>query len=405
MADVTIGGLESAAPTDATASSRRHFPAFDGFRAIAATTVLVTHVSFVTRDNRIAYIGAYVARMDIGVAIFFLISGFLLYRPFVVAHLDGRARPDTRSFFRRRFLRIFPAYWLALAAVFYVFHTQRQPGGVRDFLVYFGLLQIYSRAHILGGITQAWSLCTEISFYLFLPLYAFVLRRLARRSNRVALTESIGLVALFVSGLAFRLWVLLDHPGDYGRQNTWLPAYLDMFAIGMALGLASAWRSRRGRDDEGFFAWPGAAGACWALAGLCFWVVATKIGLPRDPFAHPLTTWQWMARQVLYGVTALFLLLPGIFGPQDRGVVRRALRNPIVQWLGLVSYGVYLWHELWLDRWLPWTRHHLFAAPFATTVGGVAALTVASAAFSYYVLERPVLRLKDRRRDRQRSRP
>ena len=91
------GEPEVIAPGPESAVVRRppRFPAFDGLRAIAAITVVVVHVSFVsglTPRNPHA-VGMYTARLEIGVSVFFLISGFLLYRPFVVAHLAGAPRP------------------------------------------------------------------------------------------------------------------------------------------------------------------------------------------------------------------------------------------------------------------------------------------------------------------------
>jgi peptidoglycan/LPS O-acetylase OafA/YrhL len=99
-------GLESAPP-----HSPPRFSCFDGLRAMAATAVVVHHVGFQTGASyRYRTVGAYLARMDSGVSVFFLISGFLLYRPYVHANLSGTARPSTGGFYRRRVLRIFPAY-------------------------------------------------------------------------------------------------------------------------------------------------------------------------------------------------------------------------------------------------------------------------------------------------------
>src|SRR3954468_10008623 len=91
------------------------FPAFDGLRAIAALSVLVVHTA---GDAGTMYQpgrgGALLAHLDVGVTIFFLISGFLLYRPFAAARLSRRPRPDLRRYGVARVLRIVPAYWLAL---------------------------------------------------------------------------------------------------------------------------------------------------------------------------------------------------------------------------------------------------------------------------------------------------
>ncbi|HVM63588.1 MAG TPA: acyltransferase family protein, partial [Acidimicrobiales bacterium] len=106
----------------------REFPCFDGLRAFAALTVILVHTSFPTGfTTRQHFWGAFTARGEIGVAVFFLISGFLLYRPFVAAHLEGRPGPAIRPYLKRRILRIVPAYWVALFFAAYVLHTVSPP--------------------------------------------------------------------------------------------------------------------------------------------------------------------------------------------------------------------------------------------------------------------------------------
>ena len=100
---------------------------------------------------------------------------------------------------------------------------------------------------------------------------------------------------------------------------------------------------------------------------------------------------------LLYGLTAFFFLLPGIFGPQDQGTIRRLLRNRVVQALGVVSYGIYLWHENWIEKFLDWRGIAPFSGDFWPMLGAVLGLTIASAAVSYVLVERPALRLKRRR--------
>jgi peptidoglycan/LPS O-acetylase OafA/YrhL len=104
-----------------------------------------------------------------------------------------------------------------------------------------------------------------------------------------------------------------------------------------------------------------------------------------------------MGRQVLYGVTALLLVTPAVFGPQDRGLVRAALRLRSVQWVGMVSYGVFLWHFDWLrqlERWgaLDWVPGARFASVLAMTL----ALALGSAAVSWALVEGPIQRRRRR---------
>ena len=102
-------------------SAGTYFPAMDGYRALAALAVLLAHVALlsgIVRTN--TAFGPYLARADVGVSVFFLLSGFLLYRPFVAARLAGRPSGSLGGYVRRRALRILPAYWFALTIVAFV---------------------------------------------------------------------------------------------------------------------------------------------------------------------------------------------------------------------------------------------------------------------------------------------
>ena len=103
----------SAEPT-AQRPIRPHFPCFEGLRALAAVMIVVHHAAATAGNIRAGVLATPAAVMDSGVAIFFVISGFLIYRPFAVAHQAGVSTMPTRSFLWRRVLRIVPAYWAAL---------------------------------------------------------------------------------------------------------------------------------------------------------------------------------------------------------------------------------------------------------------------------------------------------
>src|SRR5207248_7970993 len=103
-------------------ADRRIFPACDGLRAVAAGSVLLFHVATSTGFVARSELGRYFNQLDVGVDVFFVLSGFLLYRPFARAHLRGEEIPATRRYLVRRFLRILPAYWLVLTVLVYAFH-------------------------------------------------------------------------------------------------------------------------------------------------------------------------------------------------------------------------------------------------------------------------------------------
>src|SRR5215467_1958004 len=97
--------------------SAERLPAIDALRAIGASWVVMAHVSFITGFGTLASWRGLTARGDVGVAIFFVLSGFLLFRPFAYASATGGRRPDVRRYLWRRAVRILPAYWLLTAAV------------------------------------------------------------------------------------------------------------------------------------------------------------------------------------------------------------------------------------------------------------------------------------------------
>lgn len=379
------------------------FPAFDGLRAIAAGTVVGVHVGFVSGLSlRNTSVGVYTARLEIGVAVFFLISGFLLYRPFTVSHLAGQPRPKTGAFWIRRLLRIVPAYWVALFVTTAVLHpsaAETLPGW-HEILSHYLFVQIYWPSQIFYGITQSWTLCVEMSFYLLLPLYAVVIARRSasqppgRRLGR----ELTGLGILVAISLAWRFWVLANQQGHsavFGVMPSWLPGDLDLFSLGMLLAVLSAWFHLRD-SEPGWMSRRWFPLACWLLAGVTFWGVS-HLGLPRTAIYTKSDI--DIARQILYGAFGFFLLLPAVFGPQHRGLIRRGLQSWPMASLGVISYGVYLWHQTLLDtlvKYYPdWFGMKVFFnVGFWGMFGEVFGAAVVVAAVSYFVIEKPALRAK-----------
>jgi peptidoglycan/LPS O-acetylase OafA/YrhL len=299
--------------------------------------------------------------------------------------------------------RIVPAYWVAFVVITYVLRAESGGPGWKGPLVFLSFTQIYFPHYILNGLSQAWSLCTEMTFYLMIPLYAYVLGRKARPVESQLRAELTGLAALTAVSFIYRIPVLMagsPPPGPATRNlvephrlvdvmPSWLPAYADQFALGMLLAVGSAYLVTVDRKPA--WLWhPAAPWVCWSLAGLAFWAVS-NIGLPLEPVkASPLGL--SLARQTLYGLFAFFLVLPAVFGPQDRGLIRATLQWRPLALVGVVSYGVYLWHEGWMHMYLVWSGDHLFDINWFAMTGAVTVLAIASATLSYRLVERPVQR-------------
>ncbi len=376
------------APTTRTRAD--HYPCFDGLRAVAALTVIGVHSTFQTGfTTKHPGWGRYTSRLEIGVEVFFVLSGFLLYRPFVLDHFGLKAGPAIRSFWIRRLKRIVPAYWLAFIVVTYVLRANSGGPGWRGPLIYLSFAQIYFPHYILHGLSQAWSLCIEMTFYLMIPLYAAGLARRRRDPDSQLRVELAGLATLTVVSFAWRIPLLASHGPMARTMPNWLPGYLDQFALGMLLAVVSVYLTASERRPQ--WLWhPATPWACWSLAALCFWAVS-NIGLPLLPGQNsPLGL--SLARQTLYGLFAFFLVVPAVFGQQDRGLIRHALRWRPLALVGIVSYGVYLWHEGWMHMYFVWTHDHLFDVTWWHFTVAVTALSVLSAGLSYRFLERPILR-------------
>lgn len=361
-----------------------HVALLDGARALAAIAVVGVHVSFATGATFTSRWGDQLARLDVGVAVFFVLSGFLLYRPFVAARLDGRPGPAVGPFLLRRAARIYPAYWVALTAVLLV--RDLELGGER-LVLWYSLLHVWDPEHVLGPLGQSWTLCAEVAFYAFLPLWAAVVRRLP---GEVVRTELVALAVLFVLGWAFRAWSA--DQARAGMYGSWLPAWFDHFAIGMALGVLHVRQRRRGGPSPLGLDHRLAPVVCWVGAAVAFWAVSEPLGLALslDPPGYG----KALAMHALYCAVAVGILLPAFFGPiRDGSGLGRVLANPVAVFLGVVSYGIYLWHQFLLDRWrairdLPADRFG--PAPWPT-FAVVLAASIAVAAASWYGFERRLL--------------
>jgi peptidoglycan/LPS O-acetylase OafA/YrhL len=158
----------------------------------------------------------------------------------------------------------------------------------------------------------------------------------------------------------------------------------------MALAITSAWFHHREREPT-IFSHRAFPYLSWLLAVGCF-VAVSNIGLPTLPIYIPSTI--ELLRQTLYGGFAFFLLLPAVFGPPHQGLIRRGLQLWPVAALGVISYGIYLWHEIWIYKVLHWGNYRLFDIEFFWFFFAVLALTIVSASLSYFCLEKPMLRLK-----------
>jgi peptidoglycan/LPS O-acetylase OafA/YrhL len=370
------------APNLAPPPGNPRFPLFDSLRAIAALSVFLGHTVTGTQlygqHPKIVLLALEIA--DQGVAIFFLISGFLLYRPFLAARRAGR-RLAVRDFARRRILRIVPAYWVALT----LFLIAGFVSGVtaHNWWIFYGFGQVYSFNTIGQGIGAAWTLCVEVTFYAALPVFAYLVARFGR--NPQAVRGDIALLLVLTgASLAFRA-----HFHDFASFATvsTLAGTFTWFALGMGLAILSVTEESHPHGSWATRFVVRRPTVCWLAAAASF---AGIYHLSRSGGGVSVA----LAAHVLYGLVALLILLPGVLGDTTGGLARRALRFPALAWIGLVSYAFYLYHtiviaqvnKLAIDAHVP--QRYVFVLVLSFVI------SCACAAVSYYVIERPIMRLR-----------
>jgi peptidoglycan/LPS O-acetylase OafA/YrhL len=408
---------ETGAPSPALAPppGNPRFPLFDGLRALAVLGVLAFHSSELTGRIGFGVTGRF-AEVAGGQAVnaFFVISGFLLYRPFVSARMGGRSRPSSTRYARRRALRILPAYWVALTLL------AIYPGIVgpfsHDWWRYYGYLQVYSLPTQQQGIAVAWTLCVEMSFYVVLPLWALAVSRvrIGRGMRGTLAGELLPLAVVALGGAVVQVAAarrLVAYP-----VATSLPGECLWLAIGMALAVASAALQHDGRLPDGIRAVSERAGLCWAISAAAFVGLMLLVpsgglfgliaGVQRRQAIAPT-----LARLVLGALVVTFLVMPAVFGDRRGGFPRRFLAwRPLVG-LGVISYSFYLWHLTIVELlaqgghpgqfsaagWNVLGRIH-FARPLVLFVLSLA-LTTVVATISYRCIELPFLRRKEPQRE------
>ena len=237
----------------------------------------------------------------------------------------------------------------------------------------------------------------ELTFYVVLPLYALSMFHLTKRlSLRTWMWVEIAILSLLGAASVLFMFVLVPEGGTSLWLSSTAAGSWYWFGLGMGLAIASValdgsdrkpWLIRAVGSSPLVF-WLCAIGAYLAL---CFW-------LPLNPYA--LSEGQQVARHLVFGLVALLLLLPAVFGDRQGGLPRRFLAHPLVAWIGLISYGIFLWHLAIAIKLGPAGAD----LPFVWALLAITAVSTAVAAASYYLLERPILRLKYHRlRDLLRS--
>jgi peptidoglycan/LPS O-acetylase OafA/YrhL len=352
----------------------RHIPSLDGLRALSVFLVIVLHT--LLRNTLYKFIPfplRLLGNGSLGVFIFFVISGYLI----TILLLREQEKTHTislKSFYVRRAFRILPPLYLYVFALAVLGATSHLPGmNRRELITALTLTRNYAHHVSLWAMEHLWSLCIEEQFYLLWPgtLVLCLLHRniAAGRRSATRIAFALLLAEPVIRILCFRYLPAFRNPGMFHMQADGL-----MFG---ALGALQQGHARFERVYARATRWP------WLLPVLIFLVLGSLTVRFQNYWDLPLG-------MTLNGFLILMWLLWLVRNPAS--LQGRILNQPAVMWIGRLSYSLYLWQTFF--------THHLNIEVFGrngwwNTFPASWLCLLAVAAFSYYCVERPALRLRD----------
>jgi peptidoglycan/LPS O-acetylase OafA/YrhL len=368
-------------------AGERRSARIESLRALAALAVFVGHAFALSFGNRPGVFEGTKNQLlvggGLGVFLFFTLSGYLLFLPFLRAQLGTRDRVRLADYARNRVLRILPLYVVVVT----VLSVVRPFGGqISDWWRFMLFVQNYSGQSITLPDSPVWSLQVEMHFYVVLPLVALVLAFVARRS--LGLTAAILLVGAAVSyklrahGVETRdsLGVL------YGLYS--LPGLMYLFASGMLMAVARVWIER-----DGVPSWLRLPVLGWSTAWFAAGVLLYAVMARHDQL--------FQARLLPF---AGFLVVGAAVLPLRPGPATAALEWRPLAIVGVASYSLYLVHVPIIQA-ITGTHVKVVGGALVTIGDGMsfkltlllAVLVVAPVtAASYLGIEQPFLRLRKR---------
>jgi len=377
----------------------------DGVRGVGMLLVFFTHLFLIADPDPDSNLAAYgwaaplLGHLDLGLAAFFVLSGYLIARPFARAYVAGTRRPRLPSYVRNRVLRVVPAFYVFTVLVLLRFGLDGSlktgaaaPEATSEWwqvLGQLGFVQGQTGGPAAVPIGPAWSIGAEVGFYVLIPIAAYVGYAVAARidgpGRRAALALAAIAVVTFVS-IALRardqyLFAWLTSP----------PAIMYVFMPGVAVAIVEPLLAARLRGRATLsrrLAWGAFAAA--ALAAVAY--AATDYDPRQTPIHHAL------GQRALIAAVCTGALTFGLVVLQlGTGGAPRLFANRVMLWMGARSYSFYLAHI-----WVLFEIDHALGAgeSVATRVALMTAIglpvTTAAAALSYRFVERPFLQRKRR---------
>ncbi|MFP5363347.1 MAG: acyltransferase family protein [Thermoleophilia bacterium] len=380
--DVTV------TPEGSRTKNDRRSASLDGLRGVAALAIFVFHGWLYTMpapnaSDRSSIADYAVHELRLALVAFFVLSGFLLSRPWFAAALGSGRPPNLRRYVRARAARVLPAYYAALAGSVVLLWGLRDTPGLRlppagelPLFVVFG--QNFSAATVMKLNPPMWSLAVEVMFYALLPLIGWLALRLPATRRM----QALGPLALLALGLFYN-WTIAGQGLGLTFSKT-LAAMLPYFAVGMLAALVLQGRRVDLLAKRSLIA----AGVALIAVDAVAKAAAPANGLDvGDVFV--------VMRDLPSAVGFALIVVALAAAPQGR-----ILSGHVLAGMGTISYGFYLWHVPVL---MVLRGYDLLPLDPVTGTLMAFAPSIALAVLSWFAIERPILRWSARRDTRARE--
>jgi len=373
---------------------RQYIASLTGLRGVAAFLVFLYHYEALHPGIRLDLAVPVIGKAlqfplgfgFAGVDIFFVLSGFLLSLPFALAAVSQKPLPSLRPYFKRRFLRVFPAYYAQLLIILAVgsWFIVWKPLSVAEFFAHLLMFFNIGWQPVTPLVGVWWTLPVEMGFYLILPLLAPFL------SPRRWLPVLLGGIVI---SLVYRTWAGA-HFGPLGSGLAFLaasqlPGNLAEFLLGASAALIVQWARVKERQRP----------AGWVLnlmftLGLLLptvWLWNVVLSAGAD---YWLGHWGMIVAPLALGLPLSVAVLSLYWGSRIGSFL---LANRVVYFMGLISYSLYLWHFVVMQQLQQWVGENYADLPHWVTFPLVTVAVIVIASLSYYFVERPFYRLKSYR--------
>jgi peptidoglycan/LPS O-acetylase OafA/YrhL len=399
----------------------------DGVRALAILTVIFYHLSVKSGVKNIPWLDVHIVALIYmgygGVTLFFVLSGFLLFLPYIKSLLFDNTWPSVRMFYLRRALRIMPAYYLSLFLLILLAQPlYLQPDHWKELLLFLTFTMDFSQKTFQHLNAPFWSLAVEWQFYMLLPWLALALRFVVQRGS---LRQRVWILILCLGGviawgITTRYWgnYITEHPNIhlglppvvfkvivaflYGCGGPGLHGkFLEDFAIGMLISLcymltrnipSEKWNNFLRRLSPVLL-----AGSLLWLAIMAFWSSELLVPPSKDAFAtffygDAYTTFHEFGIALGYGGLVLAVLFGG-------ALLKQIFEWSLLRWIGIVSFTMYIWHNPiflpFADAMAPFVHNW---SPFRVFCLNLLWVIIAIPSFSflgYVLIEKPFMRISD----------